>query len=453
MKFKTVNITEGNLLSSIIVYTIPVIFIGLVQSLFNAVDIMVLGYVADTQAVASVGATSSIIHLLINTFFGISSGAKIVLARLMGAHDEEKTQQAISTSLITAILLGTASALLGIFSSNLFLTWTQCPSDCFDGALLYMRIYLASAPIIMLYNFGTAVLSVSGDSQRPLYYMLFSGGLNVVLNFILCYTMTQKVAAVAIATVVSQAVGAFLVLRRLLRNDGICQLRLNRLKWSFSSFKNILGNGIPIALSTALYPLANLQIQTQTNSFGSAVIAGNSASTSLETIAGTIAASPWGSAATVFVGQNLGAKKPDRVKKSILYTLAISLSLGVLAGGTVLFSRGLLSLYVSEEAAILAGQTRLKYTLLPYVIACANNVLSHTIQSFGYSLFCTVNSIVSVLGFRMVWMKWIYPTNPTFDMLCRCYLVSWLLIVSVYVLFFLYIYHSKLKRGKIKSSV
>ena len=451
LRIKSVDVLHGNLLRSIVVYCIPVILIGLVQSLFNAVDLMVLGYVADTGAVASVGATTSIIHLLVNTFFGFSSGAKVVLARLIGAGEEERTQKTVSTSLILALAIGLLTAVGGFFLAGSFLRITECPAECYEGALLYMRIYLAAAPAIMIYNFGSAILTVSGDSQRPLYYMLLSGGLNLVLNFVLCFLLPQKVAAVAIATAISQLVGAVLVVIRLLKMDGICRLNPRRMRWSNSSFRKLVTNGVPIALSTALYPIANLQIQTQVNSFGPATMAGNSAMSSIETMMGTIASSPWAATATVFVGQNLGANRTDRVKRSILYPLVISASLGVLLGTLgCLFSRYLAALYVTEEAAIAAAQTRMMYTLLPLAVSGVNSVLSHVIQAFGYSTFCTVNSVVSVLLFRVFWMNLIYPLDPSFDMLCRCYLVSWLLILTVNVTFTLYLYYGKFKKGKLR---
>ena len=303
----------------------------------------------------------------------------------------------------------------------------------------------------MLYNFGSAILQVSGDSQRPLYYMLFSGALNVALNFALCFIMTEKVAAVAIATAVSQLAGAVLVMLRLCRTDGPCRLRLRHLTWSNAAFGKIMKNGIPIGLSSALYPLANLQIQSAINSLGAATMAGNSAAISIESIVSTATVTPWASSATVFVGQNLGAKNQTRVKKTILYTLLLAVGLScLLCGISFLFSRQLLSLYINEEAAIAAGQIRMIYVLLPYAICAINSVLSHVIQAFGYSLFSTVNSVVSVLIFRMIWMAWIYPLYPTYACLCQCYLVSWFFILAVNVSFTLYLYHGKFKKGKLK---
>ena len=451
MKIKNVDMLKGNLFRSIISYSIPLMLIALVQTLFNAVDIMVLGAMADTNAVASVGATSMIIHLCVTAFFGLSSGVKIVLAHLLGAKNTEQTQKCVSTSIITAFGFGILLATVGFVLSPLFLRLTNCPAECMEGATLYMRIYIGAAPILLLYNFGSSILQAAGDTQRPLYYMLISGVLNVALNFVLCLVLEQKVAAVAIATVVSQAVGFLLLLRRLFRVDGPCRRQLNKLTFSFAAFKKIMYNGLPISFTSALYSISNLQIQAAINSYGPATIAGNSAMASLEGITNTVASAPWATACTAFIGQNLGAKNKERVLRTAIYTLLLSASLGLVIGvlGSV-FSRPLLSLYVHEEAAILAGQTRMMYTLLPYAIACINGILAHIIQAFGHAIFPTVNSICSVLILRIFWMAFVYPINPTLDLLCRCFLVSWCMILVFNITFTCYLYYAEFKKDKIK---
>lgn len=452
LRSKPVDMLHGDLFRTILLYAIPILLIGLVQSLFNSVDLMVLGIMADTQAVASVGATSSIIFLFINTFFGFSSGAKIVLARLLGANDEVRIQKTVSTSMLLSVFLGGLIAIAGFFLSGAFLTLTDCPAECFADAQLYMQIYLAAAPAIMVYNFGTAILTASGDSQRPLNYMLISGGLNVVLNFLLCLIMPQKVIAVAVSTAASQLVGAVLVIMRLLKADGPCRLELKQLRWSNSAFQKLVVNGVPIALQSALYPIANLQIQTQVNLLGTATIAGNSAMSSIEGVLGTTASNPWATSTTAFVCQNLGADQPERVKRSILYHLAISTTLGLVMGvGGVACSHLLVAPFVHyDETAIQVAQIRMWYTLLPYALSCINNVLVHVIQSFGWSIFGALNSVISVLLFRIFWMNTVYPMHPTFAVICQCYLVSWVLMLIVNTTCVLYLYNGRFKKGKLK---
>ena len=451
IRMKNVDMVHGKLIQSIILYAIPILLMGLIQKLFNAVDVMVLGAVADTNAVASVGATSSLVHLLIDTFFGISTGTRVVLSRMLGAREEEKAQKTASTSMIIAVALGLLTAVVGFLFAPVFLTWTKCPAECIDGAITYLRLYLIAAPVILVYNFGSAILEVSGDTKRPLFYMMIAGVLNVVLNFALCMVLEEKVAAVAIATAVSQLVGATLVVLRLFRMDEICHLRWSRFRWSSSACGKIMANGLPIAAYSALYPMANLQIQAQVNSFGPAYMAGATATSNLDGILSTIAATPMASAITAFVGQNTGAGKPERVKKTILFCTLTSIVMGLILGvaGT-LCSRPLVSLFVSEEAAIAAGRERLWYVMFPHFLACASSCLNRVIQSFGYSTFTTVTSILTILVFRIFWLAAIYSAYPTFGVLCLCFPVSWALACAVSLPFALYLYR-RYRKGTLKT--
>ncbi len=450
-KAKNVDILHGSLLKTIIVYSIPIILVGLIQNLFNAVDIMVLGFVASDKAVASVGATSTIISFLVNSFFGLSNGVKIVLARLIGENDESNVKKTVSTAMLSSICVGVIVGIVSFVLAPVFLRLTKCPPECIEGALIYMRIYVAATPAIMVYNFGSAVINTSGDSQSPLYYMMISGGLNVCLNFLLCFILPQKVAAVAIATGVSQLVGAILVVRKLCKTDGICHLDLKNISWNKRAFGKIFANGAPLAISNALYPLSNLQIQTAINSFGAASIAGNSASSTISGLINTVATTPWGNSASVFVGQNLGAKNDERVKKSIKYLFIITTICSIVLGSLgTLFAKPLLSLFVSGEEAIRFGSIRMLYTVLPIVTLGINTVFAHTVQAFGYSAFTSANSIICVLGFRVVWMQFIYSKTPTFPVLMQCWPVSWCLILTVTLIFFFYLYFCKFKKGKLK---
>lgn len=451
LKAKNVDILHGKLLKMILIYSIPIILVGLIQNLFNAVDIMVLSLVSSDEAVASVGATSTIISLLVNSFFGLSSGVKIVLARLIGEGQEKNVKKTVSTAMLSSLCLGVIVGVVGFILAPSFLRITKCPPECIDGALLYMRIYVAAAPAIMVYNFGSAVINTSGDSQSPLYYMIMSGSLNVALNFILCLILPQKVMAVAISTAASQLLGAILVVRRLLKIDGICHLDIKSISWSKTAFGKIFKNGAPLAIANALYPLSNLQIQTAINSFGAASIAGNAASNTISTLLTTVTSTPWSTSTSVFVGQNIGAKNHERVKKSIIYLLIItaicSISLGCLG---FLFSKQLLSFFVSGEEAIRYGSIRIMYTFLPRIIIDISNIFGHVIQVFGYPALSSANSIVCVLGFRVVWMQFIYSKVPTFHVLMQCWSVSWTLILIVNTVFFFFLYFAKYKKGKLK---
>ena len=457
MKIKNVDMDSPRIFRSIIIYCLPLILINLIQTVFNSVDMIMLnGF--DPDAVASVGATTSIIQFLVNTFFGVATGVKVVLSHQMGAHEEKKEKRTVSTSVITSLILGVVIAVAGFFLSGSFLRWTSCPAETFDGANTYMKIYFLGVPGIMLYNFASAIIMTEGDTRRPLYYMVISGGLNVVLNYVLLLILPQKVMAVAIATAISQLVGALLALFRLMRIDGVCKLDLRHLKFSFSAFRKIMFNGLPIAFCNGLMPLSNLQIQTGFNELGPAVIAGNSASSSIEGLIGAVTNSTLANAVSVFVGYNLGARRPNMVKKTIVICVTLGITVTIVLSAVVLaLSQPLASLYVTGDEAIRATKVRLFWLVSCYFIACLHSIFGHIIQSFGYSIISTVNSIVSVLGLRVFWMAVIYPphrnlADPIGSMhwIVMCWPISWVMLLVANVGIFLYLYFGKLKKGKLK---
>jgi len=448
---KRIDATKGPIVRLIILYALPLVFSTLIQMLFNAVDVLVLGNMADSVAVAAVGATTTIVHLLVNSFIGLSSGSKIILAHQIGAKDHDGVNKTVGTSLITAVAIGGAVAVVGFFLTPLFLNVTSCPEDCFDGALLYLRIYMGAVPAIMVYNFGSAILSASGDTQRPMYYIMLCGLLNVGLNIILCLILPQKVAAVAIATAASQVLGAFLVIRRLCTMEGIGRVVLSKIRWYAASFGRMMRYGVPIALSNALYPMANLQIQTAINSYGVSAIAGNSAAATIEGFSSAFN-SAMGTTTTTFMGQNLGAEKPDRVKKTFWRAwglcAACSLVMGVFMFSTGRFWLGLI--LSDDPSAIDFGMVRMFFVTLFVCVSGSNSVLGHALQAFGYSTFSALNSMISVFGFRMIWMFFVYPHNQTFICLMACFLVSWCFMLLCNVVVFTFVY-TRYKRGKLKS--
>lgn len=441
---KRIDATQGNLVRSIILYALPLFLSSLIQHCFNSVDIIVLGNMADSGAVASVGATSAITSLLVNTFVGIASGAKIILSRQFGAKDSKAIQKTSSTVILTALGLGILIAALGIPFASKLLEVTQCPASCFRGAELYLCIYVAAAPAILLYNFGASILTSSGDSQRPMYYIIIGGLVNVILNIILCWILPQKVVAVAIATIASQIISAFLVMHRLFTMEGEGRLYFSKIRFYWREFKQIMMQGVPLALSSALYPLANLQIQSAINLHGEAALAGNSAATQVEGLFGASINTSFASTTTVFMGQNIGAKKNDRIKKSFWYCLGLSVGLcGVVGATAYLAGPFLLSFYLPNDLlAIEYGMIRMFYVLLFYAIAAANGVLSHGIQSFGHASYSAIASICCVFGFRMIWMWFVYPhfagTAYSFDMLMLCFLISWTILMLFNIAGFFY---------------
>lgn len=461
VKQKSVDVTGGPIHSSIIRYTLPIIFASLIQVLFNAADLAVLGwfdYSPDSSAIGAVGATGSIIALLVNSVIGLSGGTNILLARSIGAGDVPRSRKIVSTSLILALVGGALMGVIGMTSARWFLGATKCPENCFAGALTYLYLYFAATPAIFIYSFGSAIIRVSGDSQRPLNYMILSGILNVLMNLIFCIVLPNKVAAVGIATLASQALGAILVMIHLLKLDGPCRLNVKELSFSFDEFKKIMSTGLPGAFNGALYSISNLQIQSAINSFGSSAVAGNSASAQIEGLASSCT-NAFGTAALTFVGQNIGAGRKDRIKKSIRFALLTSVAVTVtISAIALILRRPLLSLFLpTDDLAIRFAEVRMFSLFTLFWMAATNSVLSSSIQAFGYPSIPMLNSIVTVLLFRVIWMSFIYPylplsADPVSNIfnLYSCYMVSWTLSLGVCVTMFFIIYY-RYKKGKIKA--
>lgn len=430
LSIKRIDATQGPLLPQIIRYGLPLLFSTLVQNLFNSIDIAVLGNFADTSAVAAMGASSSTNKVLLYLFLGIATGGGVILARALGAHDSDKVQRTVDTSVLFAFFGGLILAALGWVLSPLFMTWTGCPSDCFDGAVLYIRIYLTAAPAILLQNFGCTILNTSGNTKSPMVFMILGGSLKVVLNILLCLLLPNKVLAVGLSTALSQILWAVLSIRRLQSGKDPVRLDIHNMKFDPHVLGQLLAQGIPISLYRVLFPLSDLQIQSAVNSFGSAVVAGNSAASSIESIIYAFTAT-LGSACTVFMGQNLGAEQPDRVRRSFWTCIILNLTVtSALAAGFFFSGRFWLGLLLPESPeSIDYAMIRMSFLLRQYVICGMNCVLGPALQAFGYSLLNSLNSIVFVLVFRVVWMAFVYPQFLNYNCLIACFLVSWCLVM------------------------
>lgn len=441
------DITSGRLLPSIVKFAIPLMLGSIVQILFNAVDIVVLGHMASTNAVASVGVTGAVTGLLINAFIGFSTGTNIILARYLGARDSNNVRKTVDTSILSAAAIGTAIGVLGLFVSPLLLAMIECPAECWDGAVLYLRIYLCATPAILVYNFGAAIIRVSGDTKRPLYYIIASGILNVGLNFVLCLVLQQKVAAVAIATLSSQVLSATLVVIHLCRMEGDCRLNLKKMVFDLPTLRRIIRFGFPSAITHSLYCIPNLQIQSAINGFGPAAITGNTSAASLESMISCVH-NGFSSAAMTFVGQNLGAGNTRRVKQSILYCFLINVIAASVIGVTATaLGEQLLSIYIPDDpAAVAYGMVRMRHISLFLGVGAVNSLLASCMNAFGYPVSQTVCSVASVLGLRMIWMAFLFPRWPSIEMLYFCFTVSWCFLLLLLISAFTIVYR-KFKRG------
>ena len=446
---KKVDATSGPLLKLILIYTIPLVLSTILQSMFNMADKAVLGNMAGPTAVASIGATATVLTLVINGAVGLSAGTSIVLARLIGEKDQNRIRETVDTAIITAGALGIVVAIVGILVAPSFLKATNCPEECFDGAVLYMRICIGGAPATLLYNYGSAILRSFGDTRRPLLYVAVSGVINVVLNVILCLILPEKVAAVAIATITSRIISAVLVLRRISHEKDIVSISLMRIRFRFEAFVRILRFGIPSAISSLMTPLGNLQITSAINSFGVDAVAGNSAAISVFSILSAFYTN-FGVATTTFMGQNIGAENPDRVRASfrncLLLSVIITGSIGVILYYTGELWLGLMVGFESTEA-ISYGMIRLSYVSQLVFIAAINSILSHALQAFGYPTLTSITNVVFHLGFRVIWMLFVYPLRPEYSTVMQCFIVSWALNLLFYIIFTSIVYIRYVKYG------
>ncbi len=426
---KRLDTTQGPLLKQIFIFSIPMIITTLMQHLFDIADKAVLGQMADATAVAAVGVTGTITLLILNGFVGLATGSGIVLARYVGQKDEKKIRQTIETALLSSLLFGCFVAVFGYTFAPDLLRLIDCPEECLEGAVVYIRIYLLSAPAALLYNYGSVIVRTLGDTRRPLLYITISGVANVILNVILCLILPQKVAAVAIATSVSKIISAILMTRRIFQFDDVVQLTPRRVRFHLDPFKQILRFGVPISITNLLLPLANLQVAPAINSYGVDAVAGNTAAADLLNI--PLAFNTGFSAATsTFMGQNIGAQKPDRVRKAFWYTFVFAAATGGLIGILMTLSGEFwvgLIIGTSSQEAIDYAMIRMFTVTAFSCIAAASTVLGSAEHAYGYPVFGTISTIFFTLGFRVLWMNVFYPKAPTFAMVMICFTISWTL--------------------------
>lgn len=441
-------ITEGPLFKSIVTFTIPILVATLIANLFHSADMIILGNMADSVAVASVGATANVIGLVVNFFIALPAGTSVFLARSIGARQTGQIKRIVDTSMYFSVAIGIFVAILGNVVSVPILRALDCPADCFDGAVTYLRIYMWGVPAIMIYNFGSAIIRAEGDSRRPLVYTIVSGIANVALNYVLCLVMSEKVAAVAIATVTSQAISAVLVVIRLFVKDGDCKFTLRNPSFSFSELGRLMRFSIPGAICSLMYPLASLQISSALNSYGSAAVAGTSASTNVEGLTNSFYAA-FSTTLVTFVSQNIGAGNVGRVKKSMTYCAICAILLGSMGLFIYLFCpEFVLSFYVPGDAdAIFYGIARMRFVLAFQMIAATNGILAASLQAFGRPTLTSVNSIISVLGWRLFWMAFVYPRYQTINCLLFCFSCSWMLNLVINLACFAPLYIKFRKHG------
>ncbi len=449
------RITQGPLFSSILIFVIPIVLANLVQTLFNAVDMVIVNLFSKTGTeVASIGCTSPLLNLFKNLAMGISVGTSILLSRYLGAREEDKAERTVSTSVLAALLIGAVIAVISIAFMGGFLSMMHCPPECYEEARLYSVVNMAGMPALLLYNYCAAILRVSGDSKRPLYYMLFSGGLNVALNLVFCLTLRSMILAVALATVLSQGIGATLTLFRIFRMDGPCRLTVRKLRMDWHYFFKILRYGLPSGLCSALFSVSNILIYSALNEYGAATMAGESAAAQLQTIILAIH-NAYHVAAQTFIGQNIGAGKPERVRKSFWYCTLVQVGVSFVLGLLMnVFAEALLYPFVgTDPEAIYCGKLSTFY--LAFFFFIYTTPLAAAIQAFGYPTLQMSVNLLAVLGFRGLWMTFVYHgglLSHTLQTIYLCYPISYVLMDAVYIPIAVYLF-AKYKKGRLKNEL
>ena len=441
------DMTTGALLPKILVFSGPLILTGILQLLYNAADVVVVGRFAGATSLAAVGSTGSLINLIINVFMGLSVGTSVMVARYYGAGDVRMVQDTVHTSILVSLVSGIAVGIFGFFMAKPILRLMDSPEDVIDLATLYVRIYFLGMPFNLLYNFGAGILRAVGDTKRPLYYLTISGAANVGLNLILVIVFQMGVAGVAIATVVSQAISMVLVLLCLIRTHGAIHLDLRKLRIRKGPLLGIIQVGLPAGLQGSLFSISNVLIQSSINSFQSTAMAGNAAASNLEGFVYTAMNSIY-QADLTFASQNYGAGKKDRVK-SVLWNclgtvVVIGLGLGLLFQA---FDRTLLSVYNQDPAVIDYGVLRMHIILPTYFICGMMDVMVGQLRGIGYSIMPMIVSLTGACLFRVLWIMTIFsmPQFHTLQMLYISYPVSWALTFSIHMICYLTFAKKKLQ--------
>lgn len=430
------DMTTGSILPKLLMFSLPLMLSSILQLLFNAADVIVVGQFEGENALAAVGSTGALINLIVNLFMGLSVGANVVIARYYGAGELKDTSQAIHTSVTVSMISGVILAVFGFIMARTFLVWMGSPDEVLPLAALYMRIYFLGMPFNMLYNFGAAVLRAVGDTQRPLVFLMLAGVINVILNLIFVIVLGIGVAGVALATIISQGVSATLVMLCLLRSEGAIHVDPHKLGIDLAKLKEITRIGLPAGFQGVFFSLSNVLIQSTVNSFGSIVMAGNSVSSNIEGFI-YVAMNAMHQAAITFTSQNLGARKYVRIRKvcllSVLSVTVIGVALGCVA---LLLKNVLLGIYSDKPEVIAAGEIRLLIIASTYFLCGIMDVLCGALRGLGSTVLPMVVSILGACAFRIFWIYCVLPFNRTLNMLYISYPVSWIITAAVHAICF-----------------
>ena len=442
---REVDMTNGKILPKIFKFALPLMLTGVLQLLFNAADMIVVGQFVGDVALGAVGATGNIINLLVNLFMGLSIGAGIVMAKHYGAKKQNEASDLIHTAMPLSLILGVCVMAVGLCLAKPLLILLKTPENCLPLSNTYLSIYFLGAPFLMVYNFGASMLRAIGDTVRPLIYLTIAGVMNVIVNLITILVFNMGVAGVAYATITSQAVSAVLVLISMFKERGYARYEIKKSAIKKKPLLDILRLGVPSGIQSSLFSISNSLIQSTINSFGDTVLAANTAAQGLEGFIFIIMQSISSTASTA-VGQNYGAGNYDRIKSVVFRCLICSGILSIVASLIMFLSRGyLLSLYTNNPESIKIASERMSIILFTYFFFGLMDVISQSMRGMGFSLVPMLIVLFGTCIFRVVWVLVVFPFNPVYVNVVASYPVSWILTLIIVSIFFIILYNKRRK--------
>lgn len=433
-----IDMINGPVLPKLLAFTVPLMISSVLQLLFNAADIIIVGKFVGDDALAAVGSNTALINLLTNFFLGLSIGANVLVAHYKGAKNSEQIEKTVHTAMMLSLYSGILITFIGVFGAKQILIWMDTPSEVLPLATLYLRIYFGGMTATMIYNFGSAILRSVGDTKRPLIYLSVAGVINVILNLVFVALLDMSVQGVAIATVVSQCISAYLVLRCMMKEESDIRLCLNRLRIDKNIFIRILKIGLPASFQGIIFSISNVIIQSSVNSFGRIVVAGNSAAANIEGFV-YVAMNSFHQGTISFTSQNMGAARYKRINKILIEAELCVIVVGVVLGNfAVICGNPLLGLYTKSSLVKAAGMKRLKVICSTYALCGMMDVMVGSIRGLGYSIMPTIVSLIGACGLRLLWIFTFFRMDRFHNLisLYATYPASWIVTTLVHVICF-----------------
>ena len=434
-----IDMCNGTIMDKLISFALPLMVSSILQLLFNAVDIIVVGRFTGSQALAAVGSTTALINMFVNLFIGVSLGANVLSARFYAAGKEREMSETVHTAMTFALISGIVMVFVGLFCSRISLEWMDTPADVIDQAALYMKIYFCGMPFFMLYNYGAAILRAVGDTKRPLLFLIISGAVNAALNLFLVIVFSMGVAGVAIATVFSQIISCVLVLECLLGTDSCYRLQITKLGIKWEYLVQIFQVGVPAGIQSVVINFSNVLLQSSVNSFGSIAMAGYTAANNIFGFL-FVSVNSITQACMSFTSQNYGAGKKKRMDRVLVDCMILSVIVAVtLGGGANLFGSQLLHIYTTEADVIACGTEILLYTTLTYFLCGIMDLIPGALRGMGHSAVPMILSIIGTVGTRIFWIYGVFPMHRSLMVLFLSYPASWTVTILLQAVCFYFV--------------